>query len=419
MRSLIPALATLALMLALFGCINGGTTTVNSTQPASNGTGSQVIITYSNTTLSNATGRLNGSLGNQSQQNATGIINFSRIREYSMAYNDTLYIRMYNISIGGNEDRTRNENDRLTLITKGNFDAAVISVSDSKRDAAAYTLLSSADDIDVEFFPLVSASTSDTIKYVINLTKPGYVALPDTPDSSGIASYARAVGSEPVLVKDKANLTYSSLTFQIMNPPSGTFNDRLFSDADNNAVAFMLRDSRGFSMLFCNDIVEGAIGMIANKYTSALKTDVLVTPSYGTGGTGEAFNILASYSRPSWGIVEGYKRGAVTGIADPYVYVKTELNGYTRNVTALWDCRQFIISYDGIRYGTDCIKNATSSTAKPGGTNMPTGGTSGGTNLPSGGGSQPPGGTSLPTGGTSGGTNLPSGGGSQPPSNLP
>ncbi len=363
MRSLIPILATLVIMLALFGCINGGTTTVNNTGPANNGTGGKVIITGNSTTPSNATGRLNSSLGNQSQQNNSApIINLSRIREYSMAYNDTLYIRMYNISIGGREDRTRNENDRLTLLTKGNFDAAIISVSGSKKDEAAYTLLSSADDIEVEFFPLVSNATSDTIKYVINITKPGYVVLPDTPESKSIASYATAAGSEPVLVKDRDNLTYASLNFQIMNPPSGTFNDMLFSDADNNAIAFMLRDARGFSMLFCNDMVEGAIGTVATKYTSALKTDVLVTPSYGAGGTGEAFNILASYAKPSWAIVEGYKRGDVTGIADPLVYVSTALNGYTRNVTALWNCRQFTVSYDGISYGTNCLKNATSST---------------------------------------------------------
>jgi len=402
MRSLIPILATLVAMLALFGCINGGTTAVNGTT-ANNTTGGQVIITGNNTTPSNASGRLNGTLGNQTQQNVTPLINFSRIRAYSMAYNDTLYIRMYNISIGGNEDKTRNENDRLTLITKGDFDAAIISVSEKKRDDAVYTLLSSADDIEVEFFPLVSNSTSDTIKYVINMTKPGYVVLPDTPSSKGIESYARAVGSEPVFVKDRDNLTYSSLKFQILNPPSGTFNDMIFSDADNNAIAFMLRDARGLSTLFCNDILEGAIVMIANRYTSALKTDILVTPSYGAGGTGEAFNILASYAKPSWGIVEGYKRGSITGIADPYVYVSTALNGYTKNVTALWDCRQFTVSYDGTRYGTNCMKNATSST-------KPVYSTGGNVAPPSGGYQPPSGGTSPPTGG-----NSPPSGGSQPP----
>jgi hypothetical protein len=149
------------------------------------------------------------------------------------------------------------------------------------------------------------------------------------------------------------------LKFQVLNPPIGTLSDALFTDPNNNAIAFMLRDSRGFSTLFCNDILEGAITMVATKYTSSLKTDVLVTPSYGAGGTGEAFNILASYTKPSWGVVEGYKRGVVTGIADPYVYVSTALNGYTRNVTALWNCKQFLITYDGsAKYGTNCVTAA-------------------------------------------------------------
>jgi hypothetical protein len=333
------------------------------------------VITSNQTVSPNATGGSGGATGGQGQQQGT-TANFSKIREYSMNVNDTLYIRMWNISIGGQADKTRNENDRLTLITKGNFDAAIISVSENRKDEAAYTLMSSADDIDVEIFPLVSANTSKTIIYIINLTKPGYVVLPDTPASKDVESFARSLGPEPVMVKDKDNVTYSSITLQVLNPPAGTFNDALFTDADNNAVAFMLRD-RTFKALFCNDMLEGAITMVATKYTSALKTDVLVTPSYGAGGTGEAFNILASYTKPSWGVVEGYKRGVTTGIADPYVYVSTALNGYTRNVTALWDCKQFLIAYDGAKYGTSCANNATSSKNKTTGGTMPTGPTGG------------------------------------------
>ncbi len=347
----VAVFAILTVLLTLFGCIGGGTTG-NGTQDGQGGSGGQVIITSNESTQSNATSP-NTSSGGDGQQGGVSI-NFSKIREYSMGANDTLYIRMYNISIGGQYDKTENENDRLTLIGKGTFDAAIVSVSDKKRDEAIYTIMSGSDDLEVLFFPLVSEKASNTIKYIINATKPGYVMLPDTPESNDIASYTRALGSEAVLVSDKDNLTYSSLKFQVLNPPTGTFSDALFTDPDNNAIAFMLKD-RAFSALFCNDMLEGAITMVATKYTSSLKTDVLITPSYGAGGTGEAFNILASYTKPSWGVVEGYKRGVVTGISDPYVYVSTALNGYTRNVTAIWNCKQFLITYDGIKYGTNCV----------------------------------------------------------------
>jgi hypothetical protein len=404
----IIAPSLILLMLVSFGCLGNGQATINGTGSSTNGSGGQVVIISNTSSHPNISG--NGTAGGQPFQPGAGAANYSKIREYNWSQNSTLFIRMYNISIGGKEDLRTNENDRLTLMGKGDFDAAIISVSDAKRDEAIYTILSSSDDLEVAIFPLVSESNANTIIYVINLTHPGYVVLPDTDASKPIADYANALGPEAILVKDGANLSFAGMNFQVMNPPKGTFNDRLFTDANNNAISFMLKD-RGFSMLFCNDIMDGAIANINGKYTAALKADVLVTPNYGAGGTGEPFNALASYAKPSWGVVEGYKRSNI-GIPDPYAYVSTALNSYTRNVTGLWTCKYLLISSYGDKYGANCVLNATAkSTTTKGGT--PTGGTG----IPPG---YTPPVTVVPTYPTGGAGSIPAGmptgtGGSTPP----
>jgi hypothetical protein len=180
------------------------------------------------------------------------------------------------------------------------------------------------------------------------------VVLPDRPIALDLADIRSDNGPSVIFVKDKEEFTHAGIRFQFLNPPLGTSEDRLFDNANNDAIAFMMKD-RNFSAVFTNDIRGGGVIKISTKYQDGLKADFVTTPNYGADVEGDALSLFASKSKPSMALVEGYKRGASTMTTDPYETARTAFGAYRTNVTALWNCKYYMLSYNGVSYEGKCV----------------------------------------------------------------
>jgi hypothetical protein len=346
----------LGVMLVLFGCLDNGTTVSDTNATVNNGNngGGSVVIVSNGSQQSNTSGKQNATVTTENKTNNTIGNDFSKIRGYTASPNDTLFIRAYNISIGGNQDPSRDENSRLTMVSKGDFDAAVIDVSANKKDSVVYTILANVDDLEVEMFPLVTTDNKETIRQIINATKPGYLILPNTPVAQDLGDFQSNNGPSVIFVKDRDTMTHAGIVFQFLNPPLGTTEDRLFDNPNNDAIAFMMKD-RDFTAVFPNDIRGGGTIKISTKYGSALQADFVTTPNYGADVEADALSLFASKTKPALALVEGYKRGASTKTTDPYETAKSAFGGYKTGVTALWNCKYYMVSYNGVSYEGKCV----------------------------------------------------------------
>ncbi|MEM4295499.1 MAG: hypothetical protein QXS91_01690, partial [Candidatus Anstonellales archaeon] len=186
-----------------------------------------------------------------------GSINLEQIANYTKDENATLNIVFFNIG----------PDQRLDLISKGDFDVAIVSINADKIDEASALLKSKADDIEILILPYAkTAVDSLKIKNKIDVAK---IIVPD---------YELLNITSPNVEKMKSgdNIKENGITITFITPFKGAF-----SGYENNALSFYLND-RNFSIFFGNDIVEGAIGKIVSS-NLALKTDVVVMPSYGKG----------------------------------------------------------------------------------------------------------------------------------------
>jgi len=184
------------------------------------------------------------------------------------------------------------ENERLTLISKGDFDVVISSISEKNIENAVSLIKSNADDVELFIIPYAKTLNND-IKIIENVD----VAKIIVPDYDKVS-----LGEEKVIVEKASNgkiYEGNGIKIEIVTPFL-----KSFTGDEANSISLYISD-RNFSMFIGNDIIEGVIGKIVAS--NVIKDiDVIVMPSYGKGEAGGAnMKLFIDKTKPENAVFEG------------------------------------------------------------------------------------------------------------------
>ncbi len=328
------------IVLLLAGCIGGD----NNNKSGFFG-GGETPITYNFTILSETEVLYKPTLKNDTHKKPGLEINKSAINlsNYTATENDTLRIMFIDMS---NND----EDGRIILISKGDFDIGVINIPEGKGEDAVFYLTKYADDL--EYLIVPSSINGEDDGAVIESVPTATAVFPDYNDADINSLKSKAQGMN-ISVKKFAKgdiITGAGLTLRFATPYKDAF-----IDARNNALSFYLND-RNFSMFIANDIIEGVVGRIVST-GDYQKVQVMTVPSYGRaatqGGTGTSpMTVLMDHLSPEAAIFEGrginFDRTEV--VEDPRDFFSRYFKIRDIKRYSVGNEKQLVLRYDGNMY---------------------------------------------------------------------
>ncbi len=304
----------------------------------------------------------NGNTGNIGGNGSYNLppVSHAAIANYSYEPNANLRILFFNVSEGKTFGQ---EQGRLDLISKGDFDVAVVNVPESKEEKTAYYLTKYADDI--EYFIVPSTYNIGSVEYILKNVPVATLVLPQYNDASieELANYAKARNITVMYVKAGSEIDGNGISLKFTSPFPG-----LGEGPDVNSVAFYLLD-RTFTMFFANDINDA----VANRMvTSNLyqKVDIMTVPKYGVGslkaGTVSAMTVLMSKLQPSEAIFEGSPINfqTVRVEADPHSYYVKYFDSVGTKEYSVGNAGILSIYYTGTNYTISTAGSSSSASSE-------------------------------------------------------